>query len=73
MIKTIPQLTMSNPFYTITNALAFCYNIIIGVYQYLSFPKNLFIIKNNTSQEKILESNHNEINLIDSENGPIWF
>ena len=70
MIKTITQLTMSNPFYTITNALAFCYNIIIGVYQYLSFPKKIPIIRIKTSPQ---EEEDYEFNIIDSENGPIWF
>ena len=70
MIKSPTPLTMTNPFDIITIGLAFCSIIIVGIYQYLNLPKKIPIIQN---KEKILESNYNEINLIDSENGPIWF
>ena len=69
MIKSITQSIMSCPFDTITISLAFCGIVIIGFYQYLSIPKKIPIIRIKTSPQ---EEDY-EFNIIDSENGPIWF
>ena len=74
MIKSTTQLTMTNPFDTITIGLAFCSIIIVGIYQYINLPKKIPILRIKTAlQEKFQEDDYDDLNLTDSENGPIWF
>ena len=72
MSKSTTHLIMNSPFDTITISLAFCGIFIIGLYQYLSIPKKIPILRIKTTlQEKFQEDDYDGDD--DDDDGPIWF